>query len=175
MKFIPISLAVTALLSTAAAQGLSDLPNCAKSCATKAIPEKCGIDVACICKEKAFLSSISCCVADKCSKADQETTLKAAKSICAGGGVSDLPNSVVCSSDSSSSTTSTASKTGDSAAKTTDGTTTATGTRTSTDEASSSSAAASSATNTGAAVVGQNMDASLVAAAGAAAAFAFFV
>ncbi|KAJ5894377.1 hypothetical protein N7495_006068 [Penicillium taxi] len=90
-----------ALASIVAAQGMSGLPECAweqqKACVTHSIPTTCGMDVACICKSGSFLSSIACCIAEKCSEDDQDTTLSAANSICAGGGVTDLPESVICS------------------------------------------------------------------------------
>ncbi|KAJ5123398.1 hypothetical protein N7448_009495 [Penicillium atrosanguineum] len=158
MKLTQITLALAALLSTAAAQGLGDLPDCAKSCATSSIPSNCGIDVACICKSDTFLSDIACCVAGKCSQAEQETTLEVAKKICARGGVTDLPSAVVCSS-SSAGTATTATTTGASAST----------------AGSSSSAASSAAATTGAAMLGQTKDSSLLAAAGVAAAFAMLV
>ncbi|KAJ5084360.1 Extracellular membrane protein CFEM domain [Penicillium alfredii] len=160
MKLTQISIVLAALLSMTAAQGLNDLPDCSKDCATNAIPAKCGIDVKCICTTKSFLNDISCCVADKCSKADQEKTLKAAKSICARGNVHDLPDSVECSKTSSSMATETSS-----------GSTSATDSSAST---TGSSSAPSAAATTGGAALGQAKDGSLVAAAGAAA-FAILV
>ncbi|KAJ5408339.1 hypothetical protein N7509_002222 [Penicillium cosmopolitanum] len=190
MKLSQLTLALAALLSTVVAQGLGDLPDCARSCATDAIPASCGIDVKCICTTKSFLSDISCCVADKCSKDDQETTLKVAKSICARGGVTDVPSSVVCSTGASASTgtktgteTKTGTTTGTGTAATADTTkdstmtgtkTTATGTHAS-GTGSSTAASTSAAHTTNAAVFGQVKDTSLMAAAGAVAAVAFFV
>ncbi|KAJ5973938.1 hypothetical protein N7481_011148 [Penicillium waksmanii] len=186
MKLSQLTLALAALLSTAAAQGLGDLPDCARSCATDAIPSSCGIDVKCICTTKSFLNDISCCVADKCSKDDQETTLKVAKSICARGGVTDVPSSVVCSTGASTGTsteTKTGTTTGTGTAATADTTkdstmtgtmTTATGTNAS-GSGSSTAASTSAAHTTNAAVFGQVKDTSLMAAAGAVAAVAFFV
>ncbi|CAI7639311.1 unnamed protein product [Penicillium pancosmium] len=184
MKLSQLTLALAALLTTAAAQGLGDLPDCARSCATDAIPSSCGIDVKCICTTKSFLNDISCCVADKCSKDDQETTLKVAKSICARGGVTDVPTSVVCSTGASASTgTKTGTTTGTGTAATAETTkdstmtgtkTTATGTHAS-GTGSSTAASTSAAHTTNAAVFGQVKDTSLMAAAGAVAAVAFFV
>ncbi|KAJ5468633.1 hypothetical protein N7475_006385 [Penicillium sp. IBT 31633x] len=176
---------LAALLTTAAAQGLGDLPDCAKSCATGAIPENCGIDFKCICEAKSFLADVTCCVADKCSEADQETTIKVAKSICARGGVTDLPSEVVCSSSASStssSPTQTGTKTGTealvTAATNTDQSTTVTGTQTSTttstSRASTSASSSAAATSTAMAAL-THKDSSLVAAAGAAAAFAILI
>ncbi|KAJ5670272.1 uncharacterized protein N7477_005635 [Penicillium maclennaniae] len=198
MKLTQITLALAALLSTTAAQGLGDLPDCAKSCATNSIPANCGIDVACICKSDTFLSDIACCVAGKCSQSDQETTLQVAKKICAAGGVTGLPSAVVCSSSSTGSTT-TATATNKTATSTTlsgsmtstststsgstmteastkaTAATTTTTTTTTGSSSSAASAASSAAATTGAAIIGQAKDSSLLAAAGVAAAFAMFV
>ncbi|CAG8295900.1 unnamed protein product [Penicillium salamii] len=183
MKF-NVLLTLSALLATACAQGLGDLPDCSKTCATGAIPKSCGIDIQCICEAKSFLSDVSCCVADKCSKADQDTTLKVARSLCARGGVTDLPTSVTCSTDAGSSSTSSGSsstETGtksesETSAATQTGSTT-TGSTSVTDSASTSASASSSAaasTGTNAAVI-THQDSSLIAAAGAAAALAMLI
>ncbi|CAI7616851.1 unnamed protein product [Penicillium palitans] len=186
MKFT-ITFALAALLSTAAAQGLGDLPDCSKSCATGSIPQSCGIDFKCVCESKSFLADVACCIADKCSKADQDTTIKVAKSICARGGVTDLPTEVVCSSSksSSSSGTSTSSSSNSTETGTKSGTettgatktsdsTTVTGTKASTTASNSASSASAAATSTGVAPL-THKDSSLVAAAGAAAAFAILI
>ncbi|KAJ5157519.1 Cell wall protein TIR3 [Penicillium canariense] len=192
MKLTQFTLATATLLATVAAQGLGDLPTCAQSCATSSIPANCGLDIQCICADQSFLSDIACCVADKCSQADQETTLKVAKGICASGGVTNLPSTISCPSTASSSGTSesmtetmtatmssTATDTtlvGSVTSTMTEASTTSSGsTGASTQAASSSSAATKAAATTGAAILGQNKDSSLMAAAGAAAAFAFFV
>ncbi|KAJ6113682.1 hypothetical protein N7523_006999 [Penicillium sp. IBT 18751x] len=197
MKLTQITLALAALLSTAAAQGLGDLPDCAKSCATNSIPANCGIDVACICKSDTFLSDIACCVAGKCSQSDQETTLQVAKKICAAGGVTGLPSAVVCSNSSTGSTTTatathqtatgntiigsmTSTSTSTSGSIMTEVSTKATAATTTTttttgSSSSAASAASSAAATTGAAVIGQAKDSSLLAAAGVAAAFAMLV
>ncbi|KAF7715483.1 Uncharacterized protein PECH_007038 [Penicillium ucsense] len=197
MKFTQFTLAA-ALLATVSAQGLDSLPDCSKSCANNAIPASCGLDIKCICADKSFLSSIACCVADKCSQADQETTLKIARGICASGGVTDLPTAISCSATGAASGTSSGTKTA-----TSTGTMTGTSSMTMTGSAMSSAAssmssaassassvaaslssaassAASSASSaaalpTNAAVLGQTRDISLIAAAGAAAAFAMLV
>ncbi|EKV08446.1 Extracellular membrane protein, CFEM domain [Penicillium digitatum] len=184
MKFT-ILFALAALLTIAVAQGLGDLPDCSKSCATGSIPQNCGIDFTCVCKSKSFLADVACCIADKCSKADQDTTIKVAKSICARGGVTDLPADVVCSSSklsSSSSANSTETGTNSSAetsgATKTSDSTSVTGTKASTTASksvsSSASSASAAATSTGVAAV-SHKDSSLVAAAGAAAAFAILI
>ncbi|KAF7517770.1 hypothetical protein PCG10_001028 [Penicillium crustosum] len=170
MKFA-ITFALAALLSTVAAQGLGDLPDCSS----------CGIDFKCVCESKSFLADVACCIADKCSKADQDTTIKVAKSICARGGVTDLPTEVVCSSSksSSSSGTSTSSSSSSTDTETTGATktsdsTTVTGTKASTTASNSASSASAAATSTGVAPL-IHKDSSLVAAAGAAAAFAILI
>ncbi|KAJ5948451.1 Cell wall protein TIR3 [Penicillium verhagenii] len=214
MKLTQTILAL-AIVSAANAQ-LSSLPTCAQTCATNAIPASCGVDVACICDNTSFLSDIACCIVGKCTTEEQEETLKAAKGICAAGGVTNLPSVVACTTGASSSTTgSSASTTGsgstttgtttETATHTKSETTTATGSettisgtasKTDTTKASettkssdttasgtvttstSGSAAASStsaAAKTGGAVLGQNKDASFMAAAGVAAAFAILV
>ncbi|KOS48144.1 hypothetical protein ACN38_g883 [Penicillium nordicum] len=173
MKFT-ITFAVAALLSTAAAQGLSDLPDCSKSCATGSIPQSCGIDFKCICEAKSFLDDVACCIADKCSKADQDTTIKVAKSICARGGVTDLPTEVVCSSSKSSSSSETKSGTETAGATKTSDSTTVTGTQASTTASDSASSASAAATSSGVAPP-THKDSLLVAAAGAAAAFAILI
>ncbi|KAJ5961028.1 uncharacterized protein N7479_008178 [Penicillium vulpinum] len=189
MKFT-IIFALAALLTTTAAQGLGDLPDCSKACATGSIPQSCGIDFKCVCESKSFLSDVACCIADKCSKTDQDTTIKVAKSICARGGVTDLPTEVVCSSSKSSSSsgtstsassnsteTGTKSNTETSAATKTDNLTTVTGAKASTTThkaSSTTSSTSAAATSTGVAAF-SHKDSSFVAAAGAAAAFAILI
>ncbi|GLI72286.1 hypothetical protein PoHVEF18_000456 [Penicillium ochrochloron] len=216
MKFTQLTLAAAALLVTVSAQGLDALPDCSKSCATSSIPASCGLNVQCICSDKSFLSNIACCVADKCSPADQEklleypltnvffiaaATLQVAKGICSRGGVTDLPSTISCTSSAGSSSgsaaatgtssvtstgSSTETKTGSSQATGTNTTlsgsvsatktgTSTTGTAASSASSSASKSASSAAATTGAAVLGQTRDSSLLAAAGAAAAFAIFV
>ncbi|KAJ5184632.1 Extracellular membrane protein CFEM domain [Penicillium cf. griseofulvum] len=189
MKFT-ITFALAALLTTATAQGLGDLPNCSKSCATGAIPANCGIDFKCICESKTFLNDMACCVADKCTKGDQELTIKVAQSICARGDVTDLPSEVVCSNSKSSSSSSTStsassnstetgtkSSTEATAATKTENSTSLTSTNTATttsDSASTTSSGAAAATSSGLGALTRK-DSSLVAAAGAAAAFAILI
>ncbi|KAI9923642.1 hypothetical protein ASPWEDRAFT_170251 [Aspergillus wentii DTO 134E9] len=164
MKLQYTSFALTACLSTAAAMGLSDLPACAKDCATGSIPSHCNsIDAKCICSDKSFISSISCCVASKCSKTEQAGVIKFADQICSGVGVGDLPTSASCASGSTATATSKTEST-------------ATGTSMSTTgvgagaASSTITSAASTATSTGgAALVAQNKDATLYAAMGVAA------
>ncbi|KAH8422909.1 CFEM domain-containing protein [Aspergillus melleus] len=184
MKLHFVSLALAACLSTAAAQGLDSLPSCAKDCATDAIPDHCGtIDVGCICSDKSFITSISCCVSKKCSEDDQKTVIQFANQICSGAGVKDLPKSASCASGASSATessseTSTGSPSSTATGKSSDASTTGASKASSTSDAASSetesstgtstSTAQSAATSTGAAAVVQGKDTGLLAAAGAA-------
>ncbi|BCS24699.1 CFEM domain-containing protein [Aspergillus puulaauensis] len=97
MKIQSLALAVTACLSSAAAQGMSGLPSCAQSCATDAIPSACSlIDVKCICKTKSFVDDMACCVGKSCDSKDQDTALEFANGICGGAGITDLPQSATC-------------------------------------------------------------------------------
>ncbi|KAB8269601.1 hypothetical protein BDV30DRAFT_242284 [Aspergillus minisclerotigenes] len=121
MKLYHISVILMTCLSTALAQGMDGLPDCAKDCATGSIPKQCQtIDVACICGDKSFINSISCCVANKCSKDQQDESdvqedvllltwsraavLKFASQLCSGAGVNDLPKSASCAEGGSSAT-----------------------------------------------------------------------
>ncbi|KKZ58604.1 hypothetical protein EMCG_05500 [[Emmonsia] crescens] len=97
--------AVASLLALASAQGLGGLPDCAKTCATSAIPQECGLDIKCICTASSFLNAITCCVASGCSKEDQKKTITFAKGICGTVGVTNIPDSAVCSSASASGST----------------------------------------------------------------------
>ena len=70
-----------------------------------------GVDVACICANKDFLSNIACCLASVCDEADQEAATTYAHQICASNGVTNLPPSVSCASSVTSSITTTGSTT----------------------------------------------------------------
>ncbi|KAK4198366.1 hypothetical protein QBC40DRAFT_283877 [Triangularia verruculosa] len=88
-----------ALATTVAAQGLNDLPPCARDCATQYLRGgigNCGSDPECICKNSTFLDSIACCLVDVCSPADQKTAVSVAATLCKAFGVNDLPTAVVC-------------------------------------------------------------------------------
>jgi len=88
------------LLATGvAAQGLGDLPDCARDCATQYLRGgigNCGSDPECICKNETFLDSIACCLVDVCEQADQKKAVAVAASLCKAFGVNDLPTEVVC-------------------------------------------------------------------------------
>ncbi|KZZ96052.1 Extracellular membrane protein, CFEM domain protein [Moelleriella libera RCEF 2490] len=143
-----IVLAVATGLSTAQSDQLDKIPKCAFPCVQSYITgnQIAGCkpaDIACVCSNKQFLSSISCCLAKDCSKDDIDTTIKFAASLCNANGV-QTPTQLVCDQDVSG----TASKTaGSSGAATATQQTAATNTGTGT----SSSAAAATATTTNAA------------------------
>ncbi|PTB39517.1 uncharacterized protein TrAFT101_007704 [Trichoderma asperellum] len=106
MKASIVSLVFTAAL--AAAQDLSGLPSCATGCVTKfttgtAIGGCQQLDIGCICKNADFLNGIACCLADACSKSDQDKAVSFAQQICSSAGVS-TPDQVVCKDSSSSQT-----------------------------------------------------------------------
>ncbi|KAB8241011.1 hypothetical protein BDV35DRAFT_91188 [Aspergillus flavus] len=185
MKLYYISVILMTCLSTALAQGMDGLPDCAKDCATGSIPKQCQtIDVACICGDKSFINSISCCVANKCSKDQQDAVLEFASQLCSGAGVNDLPKSASCaeggssatetSSDSSVSSKSTTAKSTatDEPATTTSGSSDSsaspTASKSDSNTKTSSTSASSPTTSTGGAALVQGKDTSLLAAIGAA-------
>ncbi|KKK12172.1 hypothetical protein P175DRAFT_0502766 [Aspergillus ochraceoroseus IBT 24754] len=191
MKVQSIALALATVLSTAAAQSMTGLPDCAKTCATGAIPSKCNmIDVECICGTKTFITDISCCVAKKCSASDQKAALEFAQEICSGAGVTDLPSSATCENSTSttaaattSTTTTTNSQTSDESTSTKSSTetetgstatsTTASGTASETTASTQTASASASATHTGGAAVILGKDMGVLA--GVAAGVAFFM
>ncbi|KAM0511170.1 hypothetical protein ACHAPE_010121 [Trichoderma viride] len=121
MKASVVSLVFTAAL--AAAQDLSGLPSCATGCVTKfttgsAIGGCQQLDIGCICKNADFLNGIACCLADACSKSDQDKAVSFAQQICSSAGVS-TPDTVVCK-DSSSQTGSATASDNSASSKTTD-------------------------------------------------------
>ncbi|UKZ66577.1 uncharacterized protein TrAtP1_007749 [Trichoderma atroviride] len=121
MKASIVSLVFTAAL--AAAQDLSGLPTCATGCVTKfttgsAIGGCQQLDIGCICKNADFLNGIACCLADACSKSDQDKAVSFAQQICSSAGVS-TPDTVVCK-DSSSQTGSATASDSSASSKTTD-------------------------------------------------------
>ncbi|KAE8414940.1 hypothetical protein BDV36DRAFT_298567 [Aspergillus pseudocaelatus] len=186
MKLYYISVILMTCLSTVIAQGMDGLPDCAKDCATGSIPKQCQtIDVACICGDKSFINSISCCVANKCSKDQQDAVLKFASQLCSGAGVNDLPKSASCAEGSSSATETSSDSSASS--KSTTAKSTATNESATTTGSSGSSASpiasksgsntktsstSSPTTSTGGAALVQGKDTSLLAAIGAAV-FAF--
>ncbi|KAE9381376.1 hypothetical protein N431DRAFT_440241 [Stipitochalara longipes BDJ] len=130
------------LASVALAQTASGVPPCAQPCVAKftsgsSIAGCNGVDVACICANKDFLSNIACCLASVCDEADQEAATTYAHQICASNGVTNLPPAVSCASSVTSSIISTTSGSSPSSATTANAATTTSGTL-----ASSSSPAA---------------------------------
>ncbi|KAL2153019.1 hypothetical protein VTH82DRAFT_4174 [Thermothelomyces myriococcoides] len=107
-----IAALVLSLAGAVAAQDGLNLPTCAQTCAGSLLSSSIGDcgrgDVKCICSNKSFLSDIACCLADDCSPQDQERAVDAARDLCSGFGVTDLPDEVTCSSASSSAASSSA-------------------------------------------------------------------
>ncbi|EAS31829.1 uncharacterized protein CIMG_07308 [Coccidioides immitis RS] len=96
MKLSAAIVALAGLVAVTSAQGLGDLPECAQKCATKGIPKDCGIDAKCICTSASFLEAITCCVAQNCTPAEQQESIRYANKICGTVGITDLPQSAVC-------------------------------------------------------------------------------
>ncbi|KAL2046006.1 hypothetical protein N7G274_001453 [Stereocaulon virgatum] len=93
------SVLALAALCTAQLQTLSDLPACAKPCAST-LPNQCNLGVSCICSDQAFITGISCCVATACSPSDQQKTLQVAQQLCDTVNVK-LPQAASCSGSTS--------------------------------------------------------------------------
>ncbi|KAL6715363.1 hypothetical protein ACLMJK_007629 [Lecanora helva] len=86
MKLLNI-LALGALTTTSvSAVALFDVPACARSCAL-ALPASCNNNPACICGDKAWLSTVSCCVEKACTPAGFKTTFQFAQEVCGYVGV----------------------------------------------------------------------------------------
>ncbi|KAL4930620.1 CFEM domain-containing protein [Aspergillus undulatus] len=106
MKLQSLALSLAACLSSAAAQGMAGLPDCAEDCAFGSIPAECnGINVECICASRSFIEDMACCVSTACEKPDQDAALEFANGICGGAGVTDLPQTATCAGDSTNTTT----------------------------------------------------------------------
>ncbi|KAM0287689.1 hypothetical protein ACHAQH_000219 [Verticillium albo-atrum] len=107
-----IAASLLALVGLVAAQSTGDLPRCAQPCVIAATTGGniggCGqFDVECICSNKSFLDDMACCLADSCSQQEQQAAVDFAKRLCRGSGVTDLPDSVVCSTAASTATAAT--------------------------------------------------------------------
>ncbi|KAK4971168.1 hypothetical protein LTR66_011488 [Elasticomyces elasticus] len=128
---VAILSAVAALSALTLAINVPGLPACAGTCVGSNLGGCQQIDVACICKNTGYIQSLSCCVAQSCSPADQENdediqeeglltrwrpaTIKFAAGICSGQGVV-VPSSATCASTASSTATSAASSSSSSVA-----------------------------------------------------------
>jgi len=93
-----------------------DIPKCADPCVNEAttgtsIAGCAPLDIGCVCKNKDFLNNVACCLAAKCSKAEQATAVKYAQQICSSKGVT-VPDSVVCNKAEESSASAAASASG---------------------------------------------------------------
>ncbi|KAL3455690.1 hypothetical protein BJX64DRAFT_271934 [Aspergillus heterothallicus] len=130
MKLQSLAIVLATCLSSAAAQGLSELPTCAQECATGSIPKECSlIDIECICGSESFIADMACCVGKSCESSDQDAALEFANGLCEGAGITNLPQTATCAGDS----TSTASSTGTTTASESTSTDTETSTTTATD------------------------------------------
>ncbi|KAK4158084.1 hypothetical protein C8A00DRAFT_28982 [Chaetomidium leptoderma] len=107
---VPAALLSLALASAVIAQGTPELPTCAQKCADGFLSGgigNCGNDPTCICSNKDFLSSISCCLVDACDAPAQSEAMVFASRLCRGFSVTDLPTAVVCASTTGAAATTT--------------------------------------------------------------------
>ncbi|KAM0329958.1 hypothetical protein ACHAQA_004126 [Verticillium albo-atrum] len=145
---------ILALAGFVAAQSTDDLPSCAQPCVVEATTggniAGCGqFDIECICSNQSFLADMACCLAQSCSTEEQQAAVDYAKRLCRSGGVTDLPDQVVCSTASSAATTSaSASTSGTAATMTTAQETAQTGTQTETSTDAAASGESTEETNT---------------------------
>ncbi|KAI4226452.1 MAG: hypothetical protein L6R36_003168 [Xanthoria steineri] len=148
MKYT-FAICIAALSSICAGQGLGldNLPDCAKPCASK-LPANCGIKIECICASQDWITSISCCVANACSEADQKTTVEVAQSICDVAKVK-LPTAAVCPGATGAITAGSSKTTAGSSTATASSTMTGSNTAGSQTMASTSSSAAAAAATAG--------------------------
>ncbi|KAK5008178.1 hypothetical protein LTR28_004315 [Elasticomyces elasticus] len=70
---VAILSAVAALSALTLAITVPGLPACAGTCVGSNLGGCQQIDVACICKNTNYIQSLSCCVAQSCSQADQDS------------------------------------------------------------------------------------------------------
>ncbi|KAF8863363.1 hypothetical protein BDZ45DRAFT_119052 [Acephala macrosclerotiorum] len=101
---------VAVFASFVAAQTFNGLPSCATTCLTafesgSSIAGCNSIDIACICSNTSFLSSIACCLAAQCSLADQQAATTYALNLCKANAVTNLPTAVSCTSTATSGST----------------------------------------------------------------------
>ncbi|KAK5045415.1 hypothetical protein LTR84_009279 [Exophiala bonariae] len=135
---LSIILSTTILAAVVSAQSLTDIPACATTCITDALPASCNLDPSCICHTASFIDGIACCIFTACNTTDQQAALAFAHGVCDPVGASSLlPASAGCSSTSGSGN-GTASATGSA-------TTTGSGSSSATTTAASGSNALSSA------------------------------
>ncbi|KAF4123917.1 CFEM domain [Geosmithia morbida] len=103
-----LSLAAAAGVAVAQLSSLSDLPSCAKPCASEyttggKVPGCSALDLGCICGKDDFVNGIACCLADACSVSDRDKAISVASDLCSSVGT-DLPESVVCKNSTATST-----------------------------------------------------------------------
>ncbi|KAF2861062.1 hypothetical protein K470DRAFT_257205 [Piedraia hortae CBS 480.64] len=109
-----LSLILAVFVSSVTAASVGDLPTCAGQCVKNLGGfGNCGsLDVKCICSNTKLLSDLSCCISKQCDTADQNRTTTFANALCAGQGVTGLPQHATCASSSSTGSASSASATG---------------------------------------------------------------
>jgi hypothetical protein len=80
---------------------------CAAGFTTPGLVAGCPLaNVACICSNSTFISSISCCLAANCDQADQQQAINFADQLCSDNGVT-VATAVICLTGSSTATVST--------------------------------------------------------------------
>ncbi|KAI1826498.1 hypothetical protein F4861DRAFT_497461 [Xylaria intraflava] len=107
-----LAIAILAIASTIVAQDLSGLPDCAKNCLAEfttgnQIGNCARLDAKCICASSSFISGIACCLAGVCDTSDQQQAINFAHNFCSTQGVTNLPQSVTCTSMPASNSTAT--------------------------------------------------------------------
>lgn len=109
MKIAFIGLLVALCCGFSSAQSNNQtLPPCAETCAaaftTPGEVAGCnGQNIACICSNSTFISSIACCLSANCDAADQVIATGYAQQLCGDNGVT-VPSAVSCLSSSSTAT-----------------------------------------------------------------------
>jgi len=97
MKYSAVAVLVGATALVAAQNPLENIPKCILPCVTPLLAENksCNTaDVACICRDKAFIEKITKCAVDSCEQAQVLEALDFAKELCSSMGVTlpdDLP------------------------------------------------------------------------------------
>ncbi|ORY00005.1 hypothetical protein BCR34DRAFT_117052 [Clohesyomyces aquaticus] len=104
-------LAVLAAVSSVAVAQLTALPKCAQDCFGGNLGGCKDGDFKCVCSNSDLIASLSCCVAQKCSPTEQESTIKLAVGLCAAYQVT-VPTSASCPASQSAASTASPSGTG---------------------------------------------------------------
>ncbi|KAF1950677.1 hypothetical protein CC80DRAFT_597947 [Byssothecium circinans] len=102
MRFTVVATLATTLGSLAVAQ-LGNLPKCAQDCFGSSLGSCSQLDFKCVCGNSTLISSLSCCVAQTCTREEQDSTIQLAVSLCKQVGV-NVPTSASCASSTPAST-----------------------------------------------------------------------